>query len=99
MESLGAAWKESNSRQGRHNPHGIIHGGSSAVMLSICSMRRAFTLIELLVVVSILTILAGLLFPVFARARESARQTSCTSNQRQIGLAVAMYTQDHDEAF
>src|SRR5207247_2567314 len=48
-------------------------------------------------VISILTILAGLLFPVFARAREKARQSTCLSNQRQLGLALALYSQDYDE--
>ncbi|MBB6051270.1 type II secretion system protein [Armatimonas rosea] len=60
-------------------------------------MKHAFTLIELLVVIAIIAILAAILFPVFAQARESARQTTCLSNMRQIGLAVRMYTQDYDE--
>ena len=59
--------------------------------------RRGFTLIELLVVIAIIAILAAILFPVFARAREAARATSCKSNLKQIGTAIQMYTQDYDE--
>ncbi len=59
---------------------------------------RAFTLIELLVVIAIIAILAAILFPVFAQAREKARQTSCLSNEKQMGLGLVQYTQDFDEA-
>ena len=61
--------------------------------------RKAFTLIELLVVIAIIAILAAILFPVFARARENARRASCQSNLKQIGLGIAQYTQDYDEKF
>ena len=61
------------------------------------SQRRGFTLIELLVVIAIIAILAAILFPVFARAREKARQTSCLSNVKELGLGCLMYAQDYDE--
>jgi len=61
--------------------------------------KRGFTLIELLVVIAIIAILAAILFPVFARAREKARQTSCLSNMKQIALSVDMYCQDYDECY
>ncbi len=59
--------------------------------------RRGFTLIELLVVIAIIAVLAAILFPVFSRARAKARQASCLSNLKQLGLAFEMYTQDYDE--
>src|SRR5437868_12442211 len=61
------------------------------------SKKHAFTLIELLVVIAIIAILAAILFPVFAQAREKARAISCLSNIKQVGLAMIMYAQDYDE--
>ncbi len=61
--------------------------------------RCGFTLIELLVVIAIIAILAAILFPVFARAREKAKQTSCASNLKQVGTSMLMYVQDYDERF
>ncbi len=61
--------------------------------------RGAFTLIELLVVIAIIAILAAILFPVFAKAREKARQSSCSSNLKQIALAILQYNQDYDKRF
>jgi len=69
-------------------------------MQTVSNRRHsAFTLIELLVVIAIIAVLAAILFPVFAQARESARQTVCTSNVRQIGMGVQMYVQDYDENY
>jgi len=62
-------------------------------------MKRGFTLIELLVVIAIIAILAAILFPVFAKAREKARQTACLNNERQIVTAALMYAQDHEQIF
>jgi prepilin-type N-terminal cleavage/methylation domain-containing protein len=68
-------------------------------MMPYSRPRLAFTLIELLVVIAIIAILAAILFPVFAQAREQARKTTCLSNLRQIGTALHLYTQDYDESF
>ena len=69
------------------NPSDFVAGRRSA----------AFTLIELLVVIAIISLLAAILFPVFAQAREKARQTTCASNQKQLGTAILMYASDYDE--
>lgn len=61
--------------------------------------KTGFTLIELLVVIAIIAILAAILFPVFARARENARKSTCQSNLKQLGLALAQYAQDYDQVF
>ena len=66
-------------------------------MITRSAQKRGFTLIELLVAIAIIAILAAILFPVFARARENARRASCMSNLKQIGLGFMQYTQDYDE--
>jgi prepilin-type N-terminal cleavage/methylation domain-containing protein/prepilin-type processing-associated H-X9-DG protein len=71
----------------------------TGAMTSANKTHRAFTLIELLVVIAIIAILASILFPVFGRARENARRSSCQSNLKQIGLGILQYTQDYDEIF
>jgi prepilin-type N-terminal cleavage/methylation domain-containing protein/prepilin-type processing-associated H-X9-DG protein len=67
--------------------------------ISMRSKNAGFTLIELLVVIAIIAILAAILFPVFGRARENARRSSCQSNLKQLGLGVMQYTQDYDEKY
>ena len=90
-------------------PLNVLRGASVPPLQSNCSnpardrarlgRRSAFTLIELLVVIAIISILAAFLFPVFATARERARQTACLSNVKQLALAEYMYVQDNDETF
>src|SRR5471032_329947 len=63
------------------------------------TVKRGFTLIELLVVIAIIAILAAILFPVFARARENARRASCQSNLKQLTLGILQYTQDYDGCY
>jgi prepilin-type N-terminal cleavage/methylation domain-containing protein/prepilin-type processing-associated H-X9-DG protein len=84
----------------------IAHSFSRIFMSHLASLpshtiqkKRGFTLIELLVVIAIIAILAAILFPVFGRARENARRSSCQSNEKQIGLGIMQYTQDYDEKY
>lgn len=79
---------QSNTVQGKNGPS-----------VPMRTARSGFTLIELLVVIAIIAILAAILFPVFGRARENARRSSCQSNLKQIGLGILQYTQDYDEKY
>src|SRR6266542_4371963 len=78
-------------------------GAPAGVILMMCNpvarRRAGFTLIELLVVIAVIAILVSILFPVFAQAREKARQTQCLSNLRQLGAAVHLYMQNYDDQY
>lgn len=78
---------------------GISHNCTSNAMTAVSRRKVGFTLIELLVVIAIIAILAAILFPVFARARENARRSSCQSNLKQLGLGIVQYVQDYDERY
>jgi prepilin-type N-terminal cleavage/methylation domain-containing protein/prepilin-type processing-associated H-X9-DG protein len=72
---------------------------TKSLFITPSTAKKAFTLIELLVVIAIIAILAAILFPVFGRARENARRSSCQSNLKQLGLGILQYTQDYDERY
>src|SRR5262249_1237761 len=94
---LAPSGRTTRTRSPDKPPQGELR--RSSTMRRYRSSRTGFTLIELLVVIAIIAILAAILFPVFARAREKARQTTCTSNLRQISTALMLYVQDYDEKF
>ena len=79
--------------------HSLRDKNGADVMCGATKSRLGFTLIELLVVVAIIALLAAILFPVFSRARENARRSSCQSNEKQIMTGILMYTQDYDETY
>src|SRR5438552_168998 len=87
------------SGAGMPSANQIPRKGLMSMQASRSSARRGFTLIELLVVIAIIAILAAILFPVFARAREAARKISCLSNVKQLGTASVMYHTDYDGAY
>jgi len=75
------------------------HTNATRTEREVYMRKHGFTLIELLVVIAIIAILAAILFPVFAKAREKARQASCQSNEKQLGVAIMQYAQDYDETY
>lgn len=87
-----------NSRQPGRAP-GVLKSAAPYPRSPVTCYRRGFTLIELLIVIAVIAILAAILFPAFARAREGARRSVCLSNMKQIGLGMMQYVQDFDETF
>jgi prepilin-type N-terminal cleavage/methylation domain-containing protein len=103
QDSLPPSTNDASTRETVPQGRGTIVAGPKTKeadpMTHESRRRRGFTLIELLVVIAIIAILAAILFPVFARARESARRSTCLSNLRQIGTATMMYLQDYDDTY